>query len=217
MHRTLLATFLIITAGCCDKCKQKPTVVETKTVEVSPCTNEPVAPIERVTYSESDTVRESTEREYTTREISDRSSADQTFVTEAALANLTEVELGRQAVRSATNDEVRRFGQRMIDDHNRNQSDLQTAAQKAGLEVPSSLDGRRQDTVNDLTRYSGADFDREFLTRMVSDHQKAVAKFEDASKNAKSNDVRDYALNSLPTVKDHLRSARDINDRLKGR
>jgi hypothetical protein len=55
MYRLSLATLLIITAGCCDKCKQKPAVVETKTVEVSPCTNEPVAPIERVRYTESGT------------------------------------------------------------------------------------------------------------------------------------------------------------------
>lgn len=55
MYRLSLAMLLIITAGCCDTCKQKPAVVETKTVERSPCTNEPLAPIERVRYTETST------------------------------------------------------------------------------------------------------------------------------------------------------------------
>jgi putative membrane protein len=44
-------------------------------------------------------------------------SADRKFVMDAAHGNMAEVELGKLAVERGTNDAVKQFGQRMVDDH----------------------------------------------------------------------------------------------------
>src|SRR4051794_29437603 len=52
------------------------------------------------------------------------SSPDQAFIDEAAKGGLAEVTLGQLAVRRAINPEVRQFGQQMVDDHTKVNSEL---------------------------------------------------------------------------------------------
>src|SRR6185312_15767308 len=44
-------------------------------------------------------------------------TADKTFVMKAAQGGMAEVELGQVATQNAKSDEVKQFGQRMVDDH----------------------------------------------------------------------------------------------------
>jgi putative membrane protein len=49
------------------------------------------------------------------------SAADRQFVKKAAEGGLAEVELGKLATERASSEEVKRFGQRMVDDHTKSQ------------------------------------------------------------------------------------------------
>ncbi len=46
-------------------------------------------------------------------------AADSMFVKKAAQGGLAEVELGQLATQKAANEEVKKFGQRMVDDHSK--------------------------------------------------------------------------------------------------
>lgn len=153
------------------------------------------------------------ERDDTVR--SDVAYADEGFIRDAAMANLTEIELGRLAQRKARNADVRRFGQRMIDDHGKAQSELQSVARSIGVDVPQTLDSTHRDMVNQLERESDMNFDREFMRMMVEDHGKVVDKFDTQSRSARNTQVRDFATRTLPTLRDHLREAREIRDRIR--
>ena len=52
---------------------------------------------------------------------------DETFVVKAARGGMAEVELGKLAVEKAASDEVKKFGQRMVDDHSKASDELKIA------------------------------------------------------------------------------------------
>jgi putative membrane protein len=143
-------------------------------------------------------------------------NADKTFMTTAAQANLAEVEAGRMAAEKATNSDVKKFAQMMVDDHSQANSQLTDLAQKKNITLPNMPDEAHRKDAARLSDLKGAEFDRSYMTMMVQDHVKAVALFEANSKSAKDNDVRAFAEKTLPVLKHHLQMARDLNNQVSG-
>jgi putative membrane protein len=144
------------------------------------------------------------------------STQDAEFLRDAAMANMTEIELGQAAQQNAQSDEVRRYGQRMVDDHGKAQFELRPLARRLNVDIPERLDGHHQDMVSRLSQKTGPSFDRDYVSMMANDHQTVVSKFEDAAQNASDNDVRAFANKMLPTLREHLRMAQDLNGRNRG-
>jgi len=65
-----------------------------------------------------------------------------------------------------------------------------------------------------LSKLKGADFDHEYVTAMVADHEKDVAAFENAVKGGVDADVKAFAAKTLPTLKTHLQMIRDISSKM---
>ena len=55
---------------------------------------------------------------------------------------------------------------------------------------------------------NGQTFDRSYVELMIDDHQKDVSEFERASQSTNQS-VRAFAEKTLPTLREHLRQARD--------
>jgi putative membrane protein len=66
-----------------------------------------------------------------------------------------------------------------------------------------------QKTYDRLSKLSGADFDKAYMTDMLKDHEKDVAMFEKEANSGKDADVKAWATSTLPTLRDHLQLARD--------
>ncbi len=71
-------------------------------------------------------------------------------------------------------------------------------------------------TVITWTLRSPAQFDKEYVTAMVEDHEKDVAKFRRMSQELQDADLRARAARMLPTLEDHLRSVRALKGNLVG-
>ncbi|MBV8881928.1 MAG: DUF4142 domain-containing protein [Planctomycetaceae bacterium] len=141
-------------------------------------------------------------------------SSDYDFLKTAAQANLAEVDTGSLAQSKAGNADVRKFGQHMVEDHTKANVELNALALKKGFTVPTEPDAAHKKDAARLADLAGADFDRAYMKMMVSDHEKAVSLFEDNSKNAKDNDVRAFAEKMTPDLRNHLKMARDLSDKL---
>lgn len=150
----------------------------------------------------------------TTTSTSKVSATDTRFIKEAAMGGLEEVQLGQLVVQKASNGDVKTFGQRMVDDHTKANSQLQQIASQKGVTVASKLSPSKQKDVDKLAKLNGAAFDRSYMSMMVKDHEKDVAEFKRASNNAKDADVKSFASTTLPILQDHLKMAKDINSAL---
>lgn len=138
------------------------------------------------------------------------SLADKKFVEKAAKGGMAEVELGQLATQKASSDDVKKFGQRMVDDHSKANEELKQVAGAKGIDLPKSLNAKEQATKDRLSKLSGDAFDRAYMQDMVKDHIKDVAEFQHESKSGKDSDIRNFASQTLPTLQEHLNQAKGI-------
>jgi putative membrane protein len=137
--------------------------------------------------------------------------ADETFLKKAAQGGMAEVELGQLAVQKASSDQVKQFGQRMVDDHSKANDQLKQLAQQEHVKLPTQPSAKDKATKAKLENLSGKEFDEAYMSDMLKDHKKDVAEFERESKNAKDPAVKDFAEQTLPTLREHLKQAQQIS------
>ncbi len=140
---------------------------------------------------------------------------DAEFVKKTAACNLAEIELGKIAGERARNEDLKKFGMRMTDDHTKGLEELRTAAKSAGIEVPDRTDEEHQKVLDKFKDYKGENFDRDYIKQQVEDHEKAVKWFTRATKEAKHQQVKDYAGKMLPKLQSHLEEAKKLQDQIK--
>ena len=135
---------------------------------------------------------------------------DQKFMKQAADGGMAEVELGQLAVEKAASPEVKKFGQRMVDDHGKANEQLKSIAGRKGVTLPSQPSAKNQAMKDKLSKLAGEQFDNAYMAEMLKDHQKDVAEFRRASESAKDPDVKNFAAQTLPTLQDHLKQAQSL-------
>jgi putative membrane protein len=140
-----------------------------------------------------------------------KGGADATFVKNAAQGGTAEVELGKLATEKASSDDVKQFGQKMVDDHSKANDQLKQIASQKSMEVPSDLSAKDKATKDRLSKLSGPAFDRAYMKHMVTDHTKDVAEFKKQANTGSDSDIKGFASSTLPTLEDHLKMAKDIN------
>jgi putative membrane protein len=135
---------------------------------------------------------------------------DRHFIHKAGQGGLAEVELGKLAAEKGQSDEVKKFGQRMVDDHSKANDQLKQLAESKGVTLPTDLSAKDKATKARLDKLSGEKFDRAYMNDMVQDHTKDVSEFKKESTTAKDSDVKNFASQTLPTLQDHLKEACSI-------
>jgi putative membrane protein len=132
---------------------------------------------------------------------------DETFVSKVASAGMAEVELGKMAVEKASNPEVKKFAQRMVDDHSKANDELKTLAANKHMTLPDGPGPQHKAMQDRLSNASGAAFDRAYMQMMIADHRQALNDFRLAAKAAKDADVKSWAAKTLPTIEEHVKLA----------
>ena len=141
-------------------------------------------------------------------------SGDGTFAKEATEGGLAEVQLGKLATQKASNDEVKRFGQMMVDDHTKANEQLNQIAQSKHLTVPQKIGAKEQASFDKLSGLTGDAFDRAYMKLMVQDHKKDVQEFKKQAASGSDPELKQFASSTLPTLEKHLQDAQDIQGRL---
>jgi putative membrane protein len=145
-----------------------------------------------------------------------KASGDQQFVMSVAKDGMAEVELGRLAAEKASNDQVKQFGQRMVDEHGKANEELKKLADDKKITVPSETDAKHKATIGRLSKLTGDAFDRAFTQEMVAGHRKAVAAFRTESKSGKDPEVKAWAAKTLPTLEDHFKQVQELSRSIVG-
>ena len=127
---------------------------------------------------------------------------DSKFIHNAAIGGQMEVDLGKLAAEKASSGDVKKFGQTMVDDHSKANEELKSLASSKGVDLTEAMDNamkKSESATKKLESKTGADFDTAYMKDMVSDHEKDVKEFEEASKNAEDADLKAWAAKTLPT------------------
>jgi len=145
-----------------------------------------------------------------------KQSADQAFAMKAMQGGMAEVELGRLATQKASSDDVKKFGQQMVDDHTKANDELKSIVSSKGVTAPSMADSKSESMKTKLSGLSGAAFDKAYMQDMVSDHRKDVAEFEKEANSGTDPELKAFAAKTLPTLRQHLQMAEQTWNTVKG-
>src|SRR6201989_2876276 len=100
---------------------------------------------------------------------------DKKFLAMAAQSDQNEIALSKVAEEKASSPAVKAFAQKMVSEHTKMTASMKPFADSWGLTPPSGPDSDHQDELNKLNGLSGADFDKEYIGEMVTDHSKALS------------------------------------------
>ena len=139
---------------------------------------------------------------------------DKKFLTTAAQSDQNEIALSQLAQQKATNPAVKAFAEKMVTEHTKMTESMKPFADSWGLTPPSGPDPDHQKELDKLNGLSGADFDKEYMSQMVTDHSKALSAFTTEAKDTKDVKFRDAVIKSKTAVAAHKNMAYDLKKKL---
>jgi putative membrane protein len=140
------------------------------------------------------------------------SAEEQQFVKQAAAGGLAEVELSELADNRASDPKVKDFAKQMVTDHTQANNELKPIAESNKIPVPTKLQGEHEAAYKRLEKLSGAKFDAAYVKIMVSDHDKTVSAFEEASSKLKDPTLKAFVDKTLPVLRQHKEHIHEIEN-----
>jgi putative membrane protein len=137
------------------------------------------------------------------------------FVQMASAAGLAEVALGKLASTQASMDDVRKFAQRMVDDHTKAAKQLASIAETKQLPMAKEMDPKHKELEQRLTQLNGPSFDRDYVMAMLKDHEEAVSLFDRYSQSGNDRDLKSFVSQTLPALKEHLSMIQEIAAKIR--
>jgi putative membrane protein len=128
------------------------------------------------------------------------------FLKEAADGGMAEVRLGEMALQKSTNQRVKNFANMMVTDHSGANSKVKSFASERNITLPTDVSDKHKETMDDLMKKEGKDFDKAYVKAMVEDHEKDIKKFEDAEGKVNDATVKNFITATLPVLRTHLDS-----------
>jgi putative membrane protein len=151
------------------------------------------------------------------RDMMKMSSADKKFMMTAAMGGMAEVEMARLALQKSTNESVKQYAQKMIDDHTMAGDELKRLASMKGVALPAQPDAKHMAMMAKMGKLSGMGFDMMYVKEAgVKAHEKMEKLYMKESMSGMDMDAKAFASKTLPTVRMHLQMARDMMMSMKG-
>ena len=138
-------------------------------------------------------------------------ASDAAFVTKIGEVGTAEVELGTLALQKTQRDDVKKFGQQMIDDHSKAGAELKAIAMRKNISWPMELAAEHKALKDRLSKLSGAAFDQAYMQAMVDGHRKVAAQVKTQVQSGSDAEVKAWASKTLPRVEAHLQHAESVS------
>jgi putative membrane protein len=134
------------------------------------------------------------------------------FVKKAAMSDMYEVEAGKIASEKGQSDAVKQFGKHMAEAHGKTTEELKgiVQAEKLNVALPDKLDPKHEGMIEELNKAKPEDFDKIYAEQQVKAHRKAVELFDDYAEDGENAALKQFAANTLPTIKQHLEEAEKL-------
>jgi predicted outer membrane protein len=134
--------------------------------------------------------------------------ATKEFVEKATISNMFEIEAAQLAERKVTNPAYRDFAKMIITDRTKAGNELKLHVKNMnGLQIPSKLDQEHRQMIQVLRSEMGANFEDQYRTSQIHDHQETIELFQDYAQNGGNFELMMWAKNTVPTFQAHRQNA----------
>ncbi len=141
--------------------------------------------------------------------------ADADFAVKMADAGMFAVEMGKLALQNASSPKVKEYAQMMIDEHTKANNELMEAARTKNITLPAGLSDKCQKKFGELSKKKGKDFDKEYMSAMVDDHEEVLNVLNKQAENGNDADLKAWAQSKVGGIKQHLETAKTTKDMIK--
>lgn len=139
------------------------------------------------------------------------SRADSGFMEQAAQNGHAEIEASRLAVQRASDPQVQRFAQTMVEEHTRLAEELAALARAKGVNLPREASMLQRGRLKLLSTSEGDTFNRRYVeTFGIGAHEDTIKLFDKAAARADDPDVKAFASRGLPGLQRHLTMAKEL-------
>ena len=138
------------------------------------------------------------------------SPMDRMFVSKAMQGSIAEVQLAQLTLQKSSNDQVKQFAQRMIDDHTKLNEQMKPVAQQLGVKAPDQISKGDRKTIAKLQGLSGSAYDQAYIRDMVKDHKQDLSQFQTEASSGQDQTVKDAANQGSKVIVQHLQMAQQL-------
>jgi putative membrane protein len=142
-------------------------------------------------------------------------AGDAKFATSAAAGGMAEIAFSKLAGQKTADAQIKKFAAMMVTDHSKAGDALMAIAKKENITLPAAMDADHQKKYDDMSKLTGADFDKAYINLMVDDHKGALGLMQDEAKNGKDPALAAFAGKTAPVVQMHLDAVNKIHDAMK--
>jgi putative membrane protein len=139
-----------------------------------------------------------------------QAAIDKIFVKKAMQGSIAQVQLGELTLQKSTNDQVKQFARKMIDDHTKLNEQMRPVAQQLGVEIPTEVSKKDKSLMSKMQALSGPAYDEAYIKDMVKDHKQDLSEFHMEASNGHDASVRDAATQGSKTISEHLQMAEQL-------
>lgn len=138
------------------------------------------------------------------------SPMDKMFVQKAMQGGLAEVQLGQLTLQKSSNEQVKQFAQRMIDDHTKMNEQMKPVAQQVGVPVPQQPSKKDRATLGKMQALSGSAYDQAYIKGMIKDHKQDLSEFQTEASSGQDPNVKDAAAQGSKVIAQHLQMIQQL-------
>jgi putative membrane protein len=138
------------------------------------------------------------------------SPLDQSFVQSVLESDAAEVQLGQLAQQKSQSDDVKKFGERMVENRTRLDQQLKPIADKLSVRKPKEPTKKDRQLIARLEALSGPQFDEEYIKAVVKDHQRDVKDFNTEAESAQDPALQQTAKQDANVLAQHLQAIEQI-------
>lgn len=139
------------------------------------------------------------------------SMQDKAFARKALEGGMAEVQLGQLASQKGSSEEVKQFGQKMVQDHTQMGDQMKPIAEQLGVHPPDHISKKDQELLAKLQGMSGTEFDNAYAAAMVKDHKKDLSDFKQEADMTQNPQLKQAAQQGAQVISEHLHMAEQLN------
>lgn len=132
------------------------------------------------------------------------------FIEQAFVMGIAEIESGKLALQKSNSDDVKKFAQKIIDEHTNSNSHLMDIAQQKNLTLPSQATATDQARKLSFNQAGSSGFDKAYANHETKNLTDTLALFNKASLS-KDIDIAGFATAAIPKLKHQLQFAEQLS------
>ncbi|GHA75980.1 DUF4142 domain-containing protein [Pontibacter akesuensis] len=112
----------------------------------------------------------------------------------AAQNAMLQVQLGQMAAKQGATDNVKAYGQQLVDWYNTKQKEVQDLSQQYGVTLPQQLESEQTEYLEEIRTAEANKFDEKYWESVIDAQKDAIEKFEDNLNDVEAADATAFTL-----------------------